>query len=139
MDAPGLVKQIEKSPFRNKIHLTGYRSDASVISAACHTVVLPALRREGLPKVIIEAMAYGVPPIVTDSGGSPELVRSYKCGIVVPPGDSKQIAWAIMRLYEYPELRSEIGKYAKKQIESAFRIDETIKKTIELYKDLLKE
>lgn len=139
MDDPSLVKQIEKSPFRNNIHLAGYRSDASAISAACHTVILPALRREGLPKVIIEAMAYGVPPIVTDSGGSPELVRGHKCGIVVPPGDSKEIARAIMRLYEYPDLRSEIGKHAKKQIESAFHIDKTIKKTIELYKDLLKE
>lgn len=139
MNSPTLIKQIEKSPFNDRIHLAGFRSDAPAVSAACDAVVLPALRREGLPKAVIEAMAYGVAPIVTDSGGSPELVKHNESGLVVPPGNAKAIAEAIIRLYENPALRQKIGGNAKARIAADFRIEDTIEKTYELYNILLEK
>jgi glycosyltransferase involved in cell wall biosynthesis len=50
--AVGLPKQV-------RVHFMGYRTDAAEVIAACRVSVLPALRREGLPKATIEAMAYG--------------------------------------------------------------------------------
>jgi len=137
MNDAGLLKQIEASPMQNRIHLAGYRADSPALQAACNTVILPALRREGLPKVVIEAMAYGIPPVVTDSGGSPELVEDGISGIVVTPGDSKAIAKAILCLVKDPILRATMGKKARERIATHFRIDDTIQQTLELYTGIL--
>lgn len=137
MDAPKLMKQIENSRFKDQIHVLGFQKNAPEISAACHTVVLPALRREGLPKVVIEAMAYGVAPIVTDSGGSPELIEHHKSGLIVPPGDAKALAGAIMKLYEDRSLCADMGLGAKERIETCFRNEDTIAQTYALYCELM--
>ncbi len=137
MNSSGILRQIQKSPIRKKIHLLGYRKDAPEISAACDVAVLPALRREGLPKVIIEAMAYGVAPIVTNSGGSPELIEDGKSGIIVPPNNAKAIADQITRLYRDPLLCKKIGANAKERIALSFRIEDTIERTHALYKKLI--
>jgi glycosyltransferase involved in cell wall biosynthesis len=88
-----------------------------------------------LPKVVIEAMAYGIPPIVTNSGGSPELVEDGVSGLVVAPGDAKAIAEAIVRLIRDPTLRLTMGKGARERIATHFRIEDTIQRTLELYTD----
>jgi glycosyltransferase involved in cell wall biosynthesis len=99
--------------------------------------VLPALRREGLPKVIIEAMAYGIPPIVTDSGGSPELIEDRVSGIIVQPGSAAEIARAVLDLYENETDRLAMGKKARERIASHFTIQSTIEKTFRLYENCL--
>jgi glycosyltransferase involved in cell wall biosynthesis len=132
-----LLNQIRRNEKRDRIHLTGYRKDAPAVQAACKTVVLPALRREGLPKVVIEAMAYGIPPIVTDSGGSPELIEDGISGIIVQPGNPQEIASAIMHLYRKHEDRMRMGINARKRIASCFRIETTIQQTLQVYKGCL--
>lgn len=139
MDSVRLKAQIERSPFKDRIHLTGYRSDAPALMASCDAFVLPVLRREGLPKVVIEAMAYAVPPIVTDSGGSPELIENKKSGLIVPPDDAPAIADAIMYLFRHPEARYEMGQNARLRIRNSFRIEDTIAKTFDVYQALLNE
>jgi glycosyltransferase involved in cell wall biosynthesis len=58
---------------------------------------------EGSPKVIIEAMANGVPVVATSVGGVPWLIGS-DCGTLVPPGDPDRLATAIADIYERPDL-----------------------------------
>lgn len=137
MDAPELRRRIERSHARERIHCPGFRSDAPRISAAAHVFCLPSLRREGLPRAVIEAMAYRVPPIVTDSGGSPELVVDGESGFVVPVRDSKAIATAIVRLYRDPALRSQMGDAARSRIGTHFRAEDTVRKTAALYRELV--
>ncbi len=137
MDNSGLLKQIEASPYRTHIHLTGYRSNAPEIIAACDACILPSIKREGLPKTIIEGMAYGVPPIVTDSGGSPELVENGISGIVIPPKSAKAIAESILYLYQNTEKRTQMGAAAKQRICDAFDVKQTIDKTFRLYQELI--
>jgi glycosyltransferase involved in cell wall biosynthesis len=139
INAPKLRNQVRMNEKQNRIHLTGYRDDAPAVQAACDTIVLPALRREGLPKVIIEAMAYGIPPIVTDSGGSPELIENEISGIIIPPGRPEKIAAAILKLYEDDEGRKAMGENARKRIASTFKIETTIGKTLQLYESCLQE
>ena len=138
IQAPKLLKLIHRHPKSDRIHLAGYRTDAPALQAACDTVVLPALRREGLPKVIIEAMAYGVPPIVTDSGGSPELIENGVSGIVVKSGDAQELARAIQNLAEDPEGRKTMGNSARERIAADFKIETTIQQTLRLYDSCLK-
>ncbi|MEM9057128.1 MAG: glycosyltransferase family 4 protein [Pseudomonadota bacterium] len=137
MDSASLKREIEASPLRERIHVLGYRRDAPEIVAACDVAVLPSLRREGLPRSVIEAMAYGVAPIVTDSGGSPELVRDSESGLVVRSGDAKHLAEALERLYADPSLRQQLGAAARERIAQHFRIEDTIAETHALYRDLL--
>ncbi len=137
MDAAALTRRIERSPVGHRIHRVGFRTDAPRLSAACDVFCMPSTKREGLARSIIEAMAYRVPPIVTDSGGSPELVVDGLSGIVVPPRDARAIALAIEALYRDPDRRRRMGKAARERIGHEFRNDDTVWKTIALYRELV--
>ena len=139
MDAPRLAKIIAASPAAERIHRVGHRDDAPSLTAACDVFVLPSVKREGLARSLIEAMAYGVAPIVTDCGGSPELVIDGVCGLVVPVRDAAAINGAIRRLFEDPGLRRRFGAAARERIHTHFKIETTIEQTLKLYRDLAVE
>jgi glycosyltransferase involved in cell wall biosynthesis len=137
MDAPRLAKRVAASPVAANIHVLGYRRDAPSLTAACDVFVLPSTKREGLARSLIEAMAYGVPPIVTDCGGSPEIVVDGVSGIVVPVQDVQAIASALGRLHDDADLRRRMGAAARERIRTNFRIEDTIAKTLALYRSLV--
>ena len=134
---PRLAKQIAESPYRDNIHLTGFRKDAPALAAACDAFVLPSIRSEGLPRAVIEAMAYGTPPIVTDAGGSAELVIDKENGLIVPHSNAQAIGEAIRYLWENPEKRAEMGKQARERIGTCFKSETTVQQTLELYRQLV--
>ena len=82
-------------------------------------------------------MAYRVPPVVSDAGGSPELVADGECGFVVPAGDADALAAAIERLYRDADLRQRFGEAARERIGSHFRNEDTVRKTLALYRELV--
>lgn len=120
-----------------RAHVLGYREDVAELTAACQIAVLPALRREGLPRSIIEAMAYGVTPVVTRTGGNAELVEDGVSGLVVPPGDARALAEAIARLCRDPKLRQKMGASARARIDTHFNARTTVQQTLALYRRLL--
>jgi glycosyltransferase involved in cell wall biosynthesis len=139
MDSEKLHAQIAASPYSDRIHLAGYRNDAPAVVAACDVMCLPSKKREGLPRSVIEAMSYGTAPIVTDSGGSPELVVDGISGLVVESCNPQSIAQGIIRLYEDRDLCERMGTAARERIANDFRIEDTVKKTFALYEELLAE
>ena len=137
MDAPRLRRSIAASSAAERIHVLGFRDDAPSITAACDVFVLPSTKREGLARSLIEAMAYGVAPVVTNCGGSPELVEHGASGLVVPVADAAALAAAIGRLHDDTELRTRLGAAARERIARDFRIEDTIAKTLALYRSLV--
>lgn len=137
MDHPTLSEAISRSPLANRIHRTGFRNDACSLIAACDCAVLPSTKREGLPKTVIEAMAYGVPPVVTDTGGSAELVENGESGLVVPPANAEALALAISHLVHDPSGARLMGEKARRRIDRHFNIRDTIDKTLSLYREVL--
>ena len=137
MDADKLTKRIQRSPAGRRIHRVGFRTDAPALSAACDVFCMPSTKREGLARAIIEAMAYSVPPVVTSAGGSPELVVDGECGFVVPPRDANALAAAIRRLYDDRGLLKSMGSAARERIATNFRNEETVRKTVALYEELV--
>lgn len=137
MDAARLTRRIERSPVKARIHRVGYVTNAPELSAACDVFCMPSTKREGLARAIIEAMVYEVAPVVTDSGGSPELVEDGVSGFVVPPRDAQGLADAIEKLYRDNDLRRRMGKAARERIATAFRNEDTVRKTIALYEELV--
>lgn len=91
-----------------------------ITSSVCVAVPMNNLGRRsatGLsPIKLYEALACGVPVIVTDFPGQADLVRSFRCGLVIPPGDPEAIAHAVGRLYHEEETRSALGRNGREAI-----------------------
>jgi glycosyltransferase involved in cell wall biosynthesis len=80
------------------VEWTGFVNDIPTELARIDALVLPSLFGEGLPMVVLEAMAAGVPVIATDVEGAPEAVVDRQVGLLVEPGNSGQLADAIIEL-----------------------------------------
>lgn len=137
MDARQLTRRIARSPARDRIHRVGFQTNAPAWTGACDVFCLPSTKREGLARAIIEAMCYRVPPVVTNSGGSPELVRDGESGFVVPIKDSAALAEAFTKLFRDPALRKRLGDAARERIAQDFTNEETVRQTMALYEELV--
>lgn len=120
----------------HRIHFAGYRDDAPELAAASNVFVLPSTEREGLPRAVIEAMAYGVTPVVTDVGGMPELVANGETGLVVPCSDAEGLARAIRRLQGDRQWNHATGRKAQERIGKHFHTSQTVHQTAALYREL---
>lgn len=122
---------------QGRVHLLGYRSDAVSFLRESDVFVMPSRDREGLPKAVIEAMSVSVCPVVTSVGGMPELVDNDLNGLVIPPNDIDALAKALRYLHQQPDRRKELGIKAKNKIESNFHINQTVEKTLALYRNVV--
>ncbi len=87
----------------------------------------------------LEAMACETPVVATAVGGIPEVVVPEETGILVDPADSGQIAAAVNRLLENPELAAEMGKRGRRRVEERFSWDSIAAQTRDMYRRLREE
>ncbi|MFA1612241.1 glycosyltransferase family 4 protein [Halobellus rubicundus] len=78
--------------------------------------VLPSIRGEGLPNAVLEAMAIGLPVVVTDTGGVADAVIDSETGFVVDPDDVDALEQSISRLTNYPKMRIRMGDAAREWV-----------------------
>jgi len=124
--------------FRDRIHFLGYRRNIWDILNDTDVFVLPTWPyMEGLPRVVIEAMACGVPVVGTDVEGTNEAVVQDETGLLVPPKDAASLATAIMKLIDEPQLRIRFGENGRQRVEQVFDIATHVSKVEKLYKELL--
>jgi len=119
------------------IEWTGSRPDMPKTFSDAHIVCLPSYR-EGMPKVLLEAMASGRPCVTTETGGCREAVRHDDNGLLVPVGDAIALANAIARLIRDTELRAKMGYRGRVRAETEFASEIVNPATLMLYKELLK-
>ena len=129
---------LEHHPAKEKIHVTGFRQDAPYIMGATSLACMPSRNREGLSKSLIESMAQGLPALITNVGGMPEVVINGECGIIVPPEDPQALSLAIIKLYKDPLLRKLMGIKAKQRIIDHFSIESTVSETLAVYQECFK-
>ena len=137
MDSPLHQKLVAKNSYAENIHLHGFLKRMPWILKGVGVSVLPSLKREGLPRAMLEAMIAGVVPIVTNSGGSPELIEKDVSGFVVEPGDPVAIREKILELYNDREMLSRMSAAAKRRVLTDFTIEKTARETIAVYQDML--
>lgn len=126
----------ESFNIKERIVFSGYRTDISNTLNKTDIVVLPSLF-EAFPRAVIEGMAAGKAVIATDVGGASEAVEEGITGFVVPPGDSDALAEKILLLAQNGEMRLKMGEAGRMRAEKLFSIEENIRKTERVYRELL--
>jgi glycosyltransferase involved in cell wall biosynthesis len=114
----------------------GSLADKKLLYENCLAVVVPSLY-EGLPMVVLEAMACGRAVIGSDVGGIPVLIKHGKNGFLAKPEDSTNIEKFIRTLAEDTNLRKKMGSLGRKLVEKEFTIDKMVNKTLRVYESLV--
>ncbi|MEZ4642786.1 MAG: glycosyltransferase [Chloroflexota bacterium] len=128
-----LRQQIYKLGLMDTVFLAGSRQDIPELLAISDLFVLPS-HSEGMPNVILEAMAAGLPVVATAVGGIPEIVTE-ETGILVKPGDAGALAQAILQILQQAD-RNQLGQSAQKRVQSQFQVGQSIDKYEALYHSL---
>ena len=115
-----LAARIDETGLSDHVSLQPFVSDPAPLYRWADVVTMPSQKPESLGRVAIEAMSYGVPPLVTAIGGLPEVVEDGKTGWVVPPGGPEPIAAALERMVADPSRWRDFGRAARARYESVF-------------------
>lgn len=119
------------------IEWLGARDDMPQVIAACHVFCLPTWYREGLPKVILEAMACARPVVTTDTPGCREAVRHEDNGLLVAPKDVAALAAAIERLIGDAQLRKRLGERGRQRAVEEFSSERVCRETLAVFDALV--
>jgi len=133
------ASQLEQWDAEGIVCWDGYREDMPEVFRSAGIAVLPSSYREGIPKVLIEAAASGLPIITTDTPGCREIVKDGENGILIPPADPEALAQAIAKLLTNGELRKEMGRRGRVLAVEGFSIERVVSETMEVYRELLGE
>ena len=126
-----LERQIAGLGLENRVELAGplprervqaAMQEAAVLAAPC--VVGADGNRDGLPTVLLEAMALGTPSIATPVTGIPELIEDGRCGLLVEERDDRGLATSLRRVLEDGDLRHRLAVAARRRIEADFDVHE---------------
>jgi glycosyltransferase involved in cell wall biosynthesis len=141
-----LNKQIQELGLQNQVKLLGAKSHPEIIMAYSQhdlfvlaSVISPSGDRDGIPVVLMEAGAMGLPLISTRISGIPELVRHGQTGLIVPPGDPQALAEAITSLAADPTKRKQLGNNARNLVEAEFSIDSSVDRLAVLFQKICQD
>lgn len=101
--------------------------------------VLPAILgangdRDGVPNVILEAMAMELPVVSTQHSGIPEAVQDCISGLLVPPADEIALAQALEKLLNDSDLRNNFGRSGRKTVMAQFNVEQNVKQLLEEFR-----
>jgi len=113
--AQGLGDHVDFAGYRSQDEVTALLREATAL-------VLPSFA-EGLPVVLMEALAARVPVVTTRIAGVAELVENGVSGMLVPPGDAAALRKALARLLDDPEMRRRMGEAGRTRVKEAFASD----------------
>jgi glycosyltransferase involved in cell wall biosynthesis len=117
-----------------RVHFLGLRHDVPALLGGVDVFALTSVY-EGLPNVVIEAMAAGAVAVATDVGGSGELIVPGETGTLVPPRDPDAVAAAVLEYLGDEGRRQRFAAAARRRIEAAFSLDAMVHATSAVYLD----
>jgi glycosyltransferase involved in cell wall biosynthesis len=139
LDNPNSVRldEIQKWVNEGLVEYLGWQEDMASVYQSTTIQCQPSSYREGLPKTLLEAAACGRPLVATDIPGCREIVRPGENGFLVPVHNSLELADALQKLIEDPQLCVKMGIKGREIVEHEFSEDINIKQTISFYQELL--
>jgi sugar transferase (PEP-CTERM/EpsH1 system associated) len=120
--------------WRGRILFLGRTRRVPELLKALDAYVLPSLT-EGICNALLEAMASGLPVVVTATGGNPEVVDN-QSGLVFPVGDCRMLAEHLRALHGSGDLRNDLGRRALQRVQSEFSIQAMVRNYDEMYTSL---
>ena len=127
-----LLALSERLGIGRRVHFLGHRDDVSRLLGMFDIFVLPSLS-EGMSNTLLEAMAHGVVPLVSDVGGNTEIVQQGATGRVFESGNEAMLAEQIRRLCADESERRRLGHAALAKVSQSFALDGMIKRYQDLY------
>ncbi|MDD4570326.1 MAG: glycosyltransferase family 4 protein, partial [Tepidanaerobacteraceae bacterium] len=125
-----------KLGIKDKIFFLGYRRQVENIVADFDVFILPSIS-EGLGLALLEAMALRKPVVASEVGGIPEVVKNNINGLLVPPGNDRYLADRIIEVLSNNVMSKAMGIEAQKTVSERFSSQNMIKKTAEIYAQIL--
>ncbi len=125
-----------RSAIADHFVMTGFRCDIPRLLGAIDIFCMSS-REEGLCTSILDAMAMAKPVVATRAGGIPEAVAGDETGLLVQVANPEELAGAISILIEDPERRRKMGIAGRHRVEEIFRIQTTVARTAQIYRELL--
>ncbi len=129
-----LEEQVAREGLTGRVHFTGQvtRGDLGGVFAAADLVVSFSTRTN-MTNSIVEAMAFGVPPVVLDTGNTSAVVRNEHTGLLVDDPSAESIAAAMCRLATDGDLRGRLGEAAREFVKEEFeRVEERLTREVDL-------
>jgi glycosyltransferase involved in cell wall biosynthesis len=130
-----MVRELSLTP---AVNFLGHRDDIPDLLAALDIFVLPS-HSEGVSRSLLEAMASGLPVVVSEAGGSPEVIQSEVNGLLVPVKDVPALAQALIRLLADPDWAKQLGLAASQRVADFFSLDRLGQELNEIYAALVKQ
>lgn len=127
IEAAGLTQHVVLEGSVNQDHIRDYYRQADIFVLASFA--------EGIPVVLMEAMAMEIPCVSTFVAGIPELIRSEVDGILVPPSDDRELAGAIKRLIDDPLLRRRLGAAGRRRVMEKYNLDRNVTRLAQIFTD----
>lgn len=125
----GLQKQVTFHGYRSQAQLQRHFAEADVFAMASFA--------EGVPVVLMEAMACGVPVVAPRITGIPELVQDGISGFLTVPGDADSLAASIETLLDDPEKRNRFAQEARQVVEQHFNLETETRRLADIFKEHL--
>lgn len=132
---PQVEATVQASGLGGRFSLLGWRRDVPKILHATDVLVLTS-RWEGLPRVLPQAMAAGVPAVATRVDGSPEAIQDGVNGFLLAPGDVDGMALRVLQLLKDPELRVRMAHEGRQRV-GEFDIERMVSQQESLYEELV--
>jgi colanic acid/amylovoran biosynthesis glycosyltransferase len=137
---------IEALEVENNIKLLGWQTqlDIARLILESNIMIAPSVTsaegdQEGIPVILMEALATGLPVITTKHSGISELVQDGKSGFLVPERDVDSLVKKIEYLIEHPEIWPGLGRTGRKYVDANYNIEKLNDNLVEIYKGLIGE
>lgn len=131
---PDIEREIASRGLGEQVRLLGQLSDTRMFYQAMDAFLLNSIR-EGLPNVVLEAMALEVPVVATRVAGVPSLIRPNQTGWLIEPGDEKSLDSSVLESLD-PQLGAEKASSARRLIETDFSFDKRMERVAGIYDSL---
>jgi glycosyltransferase involved in cell wall biosynthesis len=138
-DKKFITNRIRQLGVNDNVRLAGFVPEEllPLYYNAADYFVIPSSSGEGLPMVLLEAMACGLPVIATTVGGTPEIIKDMVNGALVPPRNQEALAQAISKLLSLKKESQAIRIENRKTVEANFNWDKNLCQLIEIYEEFL--
>jgi glycosyltransferase involved in cell wall biosynthesis len=138
-DGPDFAKiknMVERMNLEGRILCPGFEKNLLGCLKGADFLINPSFS-EGLPNIVLEAMALGIPVVATAVGGTPELIANEKSGLLVPSGDAEALSAAILRIAKDMSLREKLSRAGYEKIQKDFAFEKQTQILKKVYENVV--